>query len=76
MVRRRRTRPPYPLRPQVYEDRVEVVVEALHHALSACRNLTEFLLAEQTPTWGRDDFLRAASGDLRRAQRWLAKRKR
>ena len=73
MAKRRRTpSPPTPERPQQYEERIEIAVEALHHAVSACRSLTDFLLAEQTPAWGRDDLLRAASDDLRRAQRWLA----
>ncbi|MCY3018800.1 MAG: hypothetical protein NTW87_07200 [Planctomycetota bacterium] len=74
---RRRLPPPLrrPERPQHYENRIEIAIEALGHALSACGKLTAFMLAEQTFGWPRYDLVDAAAGELRKAQKWLAKQR-
>ena len=76
MTRPRRTRSPStPERPQQYEERIEIAIEALGHALSACGKIISFMLAEQTPEWGRDDLPKEAAGELRQALKWLAKQR-
>ena len=76
-MRRRRLRPSLcrPEQPQRYENRIEIAIEALGHALSACGKIISFMLAEQTPEWGRDDLPKEAAGELRQALKWLAKQR-
>lgn len=58
--------------PQLYEHRVEVVLEALSCAAGGLHRLTTYLLEQLTPDWKRQNRLvRSATADFRRACRWL-----
>ncbi len=60
------------LRPQQYEHRVEMVIEALGVALSGCQSLTVFLQEQLGTEWRRQDSrIKQASKTLRKACSWL-----
>ena len=70
MKKRRRQKPPR--RPQEFEHRVQVVLEALAATVSGADLLTSFLIEQTGPQW-RDQRPKAmqAARELRRACRWL-----
>ncbi len=57
--------------PQAFEHRSECALAALNNAIAGSHMLVKFLLAEQGARWPDYECLVTASGDLRRAQRWL-----
>jgi hypothetical protein len=62
------------LRPQEYEHRVGVVIEALKHALSGAELLTTFMLEQQGPEWSKQGFrAKQAQKEFRRACTWLSR---
>jgi len=71
MKKRKMKRAPV-LRPQCYEHRVQVALEALTAALTGTELLTSFLVEQLGPQW-RDQGPKAvaAAQNFRRACRWL-----
>jgi hypothetical protein len=72
--RRRRTHLKYIEKPQDYEHRVEIAIEALFHATAGIEMIVRFLREQQSPDWRDTQMLDTAAGDFRNAIRWLRKR--
>lgn len=68
-------RPPVELKPQEYQHRIEIAIEALFHATIGVNMLVRFLRQQQTPNWRRLQLLDTAAGDFRQAIHWLGKKK-
>lgn len=72
--RKRRLRIQYNERPQDYEHRVEVAIEALFHASVGIQMLVRFLQQQQTPDWKSMRLIDVATEDFGKAIGWLENR--
>lgn len=62
------------VRPQLYEHRTEVVLEALQAIAAAQEQLMGFLLEQQGPEWRRQSHrIHSANRSLKAARCWLRK---
>jgi len=65
---------PYPEKPQQYEPRIELALQAVAHAVQGIDYLMAFLLRQQSPRWRRQgNCFDLAAKEFREACRWLDK---
>jgi len=71
-MKKRKFKRPSVLRPQCYEHRVAVTIEALSCALAGAQLLTAFLTEQLGPEWKtQGPKVKDATREFRRACRWL-----
>ena len=72
--RRLRRHLKYGEKPQDYEHRVEIAIEALFHATNGIQVIIAFLRQQQSPDWRNTQSLKQAASNFQDSIWWLGKR--